>query len=83
MPRRQHTSDHTQKHSIIVSHMILVLDTRNTGVSTPARVARSGRSHNPSARRYMPQAAPAAGSKNAACKAISLQPKRPPTSAST
>ena len=42
MPSIQKNTDHTQKAIIIVSHMTLVLDKRNTGVTTVARAAQNG-----------------------------------------
>src|SRR5208282_688546 len=40
--RSHHTSDHVQKLSIMTSHIRVVADTRNAGVTTAISVASSG-----------------------------------------
>src|SRR5437588_327281 len=74
-PRSQNTTAQIQKARVSVSHITLVLDTRKAGVNSVARLARRGRVHSRSARRYVPQTAARAGRRKARCKAGSLQPK--------
>ncbi len=54
---------HTHSASIGTSHMTVVLDTRNTGVSRQISAAQSGFPHIRVASRYVPSTAATAGSR--------------------
>src|SRR3954462_4833419 len=74
-PFSQNTSAQIQNASIRVSHMMVVLEMRNPGMSKKHNAASSGREQKRLASTYVPMVQASAGNRNARWRPISLQPQ--------